>query len=40
MTPRPTLDSVRRFLRQERDDAWAVRPSAYSHPTGGPGWRL
>ncbi|MFD3938643.1 hypothetical protein ACFWSP_26965 [Streptomyces sp. NPDC058618] len=25
MTPRPTLDSVRRFLRQERDDAWAVR---------------
>ncbi|MGW0752995.1 hypothetical protein [Streptomyces sp. NPDC002587] len=25
MTPRPSLDSVRRFLRQERDDAWAVR---------------
>lgn len=25
MTPRPTLDSVRRLLRQERDDAWAVR---------------
>ncbi|MGW5847865.1 hypothetical protein ACWFQ8_07825 [Streptomyces sp. NPDC055254] len=25
MTPRPSLDSVHRFLRQERDDAWAVR---------------
>ncbi|MFF4578274.1 hypothetical protein ACFY15_07740 [Streptomyces sp. NPDC001373] len=25
MTPRPTLESVRRLLRQERDDAWAVR---------------
>ncbi|RPF41323.1 hypothetical protein EDD96_5120 [Streptomyces sp. Ag109_G2-6] len=25
MTPRPSLDSVRRLLRQERDDAWAVR---------------
>ncbi|GAA0323657.1 hypothetical protein GCM10010302_73520 [Streptomyces polychromogenes] len=25
MTPRPTLDSLRRLLRQERDDAWAVR---------------
>lgn len=25
MTPRPSLDSLRRLLRQERDDAWAVR---------------
>ncbi|MFF5701868.1 hypothetical protein ACFY7H_05135 [Streptomyces sp. NPDC012794] len=25
MTPRPSLDSFRRLLRQERDDAWAVR---------------
>lgn len=25
MTPRPSLATVRRFLRQERDDAWAVR---------------
>ncbi|MEU3469827.1 hypothetical protein ABZ716_18190 [Streptomyces sp. NPDC006687] len=25
MTPRPSLDPVRRLLRQERDDAWAVR---------------
>ncbi|WP_405491524.1 hypothetical protein [Streptomyces sp. NBC_00096] len=25
MTSRPSLDSVRRFVRQERDDAWAVR---------------
>ncbi|MCY0923764.1 MULTISPECIES: hypothetical protein [unclassified Streptomyces] len=25
MTPRPSPDSIRRFLRQERDDAWAVR---------------
>ncbi|MEV7519499.1 hypothetical protein [Streptomyces sp. NPDC091371] len=25
MTPRPSLDSLRRFLRQERDDDWAVR---------------
>ncbi|MCX4527019.1 MULTISPECIES: hypothetical protein [unclassified Streptomyces] len=25
MIPRPSLDSVRRFLRQERDDAWAVK---------------
>ncbi|MEV7541345.1 hypothetical protein [Streptomyces sp. NPDC089915] len=25
MIPRPTLESVRRLLRQERDDAWAVR---------------
>lgn len=25
MPPRPSLDSLRRLLRQERDDAWAVR---------------
>ncbi|MFD9378931.1 hypothetical protein ACFWBH_25930 [Streptomyces sp. NPDC059999] len=25
MTPRPSLDPLRRLLRQERDDAWAVR---------------
>uniref|UniRef100_A0AAU2JTE2 Integral membrane protein n=1 Tax=Streptomyces sp. NBC_00049 TaxID=2903617 RepID=A0AAU2JTE2_9ACTN len=25
MIPRPSLDSFRRFLRQERDDLWAVR---------------